>query len=235
VYYSPVERLVLFDYRKGRGREGPEELLKDYRGALQADGYSAYEYFEKQPGITLLACIAHARRKFDESLKNDKTRAEYVLELIQELYAIERQAREGQMDGDQRKVLRQENATVKLEELHRWLNENITQVLPKSAIGQAIAYTLHLWPRLIRYLDDGRYEIDNNLIENSIRPVALGRKNYLFAGSHEGAQRAAMMYSFFATCKINDIEPFEWLTKVLTRIPDHSIQRLEELLPHNLK
>lgn len=235
VYYSPVERLVLFDYRKGRGREGPEELLKDYRGALQADGYSAYEYFEKQPGITLLACMAHARRKFDESLKNDKTRAEYVLELIQELYAIERQAREGQMDGDQRKVLRQENATVKLEELHTWLNENITQVLPKSAIGQAIAYTLHLWPRLIRYLDDGRYEIDNNLIENSIRPVALGRKNYLFAGSHEGAQRAAIMYSFFATCKINDIEPFEWLTKVLTRIPDHSIQRLEELLPYNLK
>jgi transposase len=235
VYYSPVKRLVLFDYRKGRGREGPEELLKDYRGALQADGYSAYEYFEKQPGITLLACMAHARRKFDESLKNDKTKAEHVLELIQELYAIERQAREGQMDDDQRKALRQENAIVKLEKLHTWLNENITQVLPKSAIGQAIAYTLHLWPRLIRYLDDGRYEIDNNLIENSIRPVALGRKNYLFAGSHEGAQRAAMMYSFFATCKINDIEPLEWLTKVLTRIPDHSIQRLEELLPHNLK
>lgn len=235
VYYSPVKRLVLFEYQKGRGREGPEELLKDYRGALQADGYSAYEAFEKQPGITLLACMAHARRKFDESLKNDKTRAEHVLGLIQELYAIERKAREGQMDDDQRKALRQENATVLLEELHTWLNENITQVLPKSAIGQAIAYTLHLWSRLIRYLDDGRYEIDNNLIENSIRPVALGRKNYLFAGSHEGAQRAAIMYSFFATCKINDIEPFEWLTKVLTRIPDQSIQRLEELLPHNLK
>jgi transposase len=235
VYYSPVERLVLFDYRKGRGREGPEELLKDYRGALQADGYAAYEAFEKQPGITLLACMAHARRKFDESLKNDKTRAEHVLGLIQGLYTIERLAREGKMDDDQRKALRLEKAIVKLEELHTWLIENITQVLPKSAIGQAIAYTLHLWPRLIRYLDDGKYEIDNNLIENSIRPVALGRKNYLFAGSHEGAQRAAIMYSFFATCKINDIEPFEWLTKVLTRIPDQSIQRLEELLPHNLK
>jgi transposase len=94
---------------------------------------------------------------------------------------------------------------------------------------------LHLWPRLIRYLDDGRYEIDNNLIENSIRPVALGRKNYLFAGSHEGAQRAAIMYSFLGTCKINNIEPFEWLSTVLKRIPDHSIQRLEELLPGNLK
>ncbi|MBW6459618.1 MAG: IS66 family transposase [Bacteroidales bacterium] len=235
VYYSPVERLVLFDYRKGRGREGPEELLKDYRGALQADGYSAYESFEKKPGITLLACMAHARRKFDESLKNDKTRAEHALTLIQQLYAIERQAREERMDYDQRKTLRLEKSAPILEELHGWLKENITQTLPKSAIGIAIAYTLHLWPRLLRYLDDGRYEIDNNLIENSIRPVALGRKNYLFAGSHEGAKRAAMMYSFLGTCKINNVEPFEWLSTVLKHIPDHSIQCLEELLPGNLK
>jgi transposase len=235
VYYSPVERLVLFDYRKGRGREGPEELLKDYRGALQADGYVGYEAFEKQPGITLLACMAHARRKFDEALKNDKDRAEHVLELIQQLYMIERQAREEQLEYEQRKALRQEKSALVLQELHAWLKENITQTLPKSAIGIAIAYTLHLWPRLIRYLDDGKYEIDNNLIENSIRPVALGRKNYLFAGSHEGAQRAAIMYSFLGTCKINNIEPFEWLSTVLKRIPDHSIQHLEELLPGNLK
>lgn len=235
VYYSPVEGMVLFDYRKGRGRDGPEELLKDYHGALQADGYSAYESFEKKPGITLLACMAHARRKFDEALKNDKARSEHALKLIQQLYAIERQAREEQLDYDQRKALRQEKSAPILEELHTWLKENVTQTLPKSAIGQAIAYTLHLWPRLIRYLDDGRYEIDNNLIENSIRPVALGRKNYLFAGSHEGAQRAAIMYSFLGTCKINNIEPFEWLSTVLKRIPDHSIQRLEELLPGNLK
>lgn len=235
VYYSPVERLVLFDYRKGRGREGPEELLKDYHGTLQADGYSAYESFEKKPGITLLACMAHARRKFDEALKNDKARAEHALTLIQQLYAIERLAREQQVSADERKALRQEKASPIMAAFHNWLKENITQTLPKSAIGIAIAYTLHLWPRLLRYLDDGRYEIDNNLIENSIRPVALGRKNYLFAGSHEGAQRAAMMYSFLGTCKINNIEPFEWLSTVLKRIPDHSIQRLEELLPGNLK
>ncbi len=235
VYYSPVERLVLFDYRKGRGREGPEELLKDYRGALQADGYAGYEAFEKQPGMTLLACMAHARRKFDEALKNDKVRAEHALKLIQQLYVIERQAREEHMNAGERKSLRQEKASPVLAELHGWLKENIIQTLPKSAIGIAMAYTLHLWPRLIRYMDDGRYEIDNNLIENSIRPVALGRKNYLFAGSHEGAQRAAIMYSFLGTCKINNIEPFEWLSTVLKRIPDHSIQRLEELLPQNLK
>jgi transposase len=235
VYYSPVDQLVLFDYRKGRGREGPEELLKDYRGALQADGYTGYEAFEKQPGITLLACMAHARRKFDEALKNDKGRAEHVLALIQKLYQIERQAKDDQLDYDQRKALRLEKSSPVLDELFIWLKENITQTLPKSAIGIAIAYTLHLWPRLIRYIDDGRYEIDNNRIENSIRPVALGRKNYLFAGSHEGAQRAAMMYSFLGTCKINNVEPFQWLSTVLKRIPDHSIQRLEELLPQNLK
>jgi len=210
-------------------------MLKDYRGALQADGYSGYDAFEKQPGITLLACMAHARRKFEEALKNDKTRSEHALKLIQQLYAIERHAREQKMKPEKRKELRQEKSVAILEEFHGWLKENICITLPQSAIGKAIGYTLNLWSRLIRYLDDGRYEIDNNLIENSIRPVALGRKNYLFAGSHEGAHRAAIMYSFFATCKINNIEPFDWLTKVLSRIPDHSIQRLEELLPQNLK
>jgi hypothetical protein len=179
--------------------------------------------------------MAHVRRKFDEALKNDKARAEHVLGLMQQLYKIERQAREEQLDYDQRKALRQENAASIMQELHAWMKENVIQTLPKSAIGQDIAYTLHLWPRLIRYLDDGRYEIDNYWIENSIRPVALGRKNYLFAGSHEGAQRAAIMYSFLGTCKINNIEPFQWLSNVLKRIPDHSIQRLEELLPGNLK
>ena len=235
VYYSPVQRLVLFDYRKGRGREGPTELLKEYQGALQVDGYQAYDTFENKRDITLLACMAHVRRKFDEALKNDQARAAYALETIQKLYAVERQAREQNMSPEERKAFRKEKSRTVLEELHSWLNDQLTQVLPKSAIGQAIAYTLHLWPRLIRYLNDGRYEIDNNLIENSIRPVALGRKNYLFAGSHEGAQRAAMMYSFLGTCKINDVEPFEWFSKVLTRIPDHSIQHLEELLPQNLK
>lgn len=235
VYYSPVKRLVLFDYQKGRGRDGPTQLLKEYRGALQVDGYQAYDAFENKKQVTLLACMAHVRRKFDEALKNDPSRAEYALGTIQKLYAIEREAREQNMNPEERKALRQGKAVIILEELYSWLNDQLLQVLPKSAIGIAIAYTLNLWPRLIRYLDDGRYEIDNNLIENSIRPVALGRKNYLFAGSHEGAQRAAMMYSFLGTCKINEVEPFDWLSKVLNRIPDHSIQHLEELLPGNLK
>jgi len=122
-------------------------------------------------------------------------------------------------------------STDHLKKIEEWLKDNLVQVLPKSAIGQAIAYTLNLWPRLIRYIEDCRFEIDNNLVENSIRPVALGRKNYLFAGSHEGAKRAAMIYSFLGTCKKNHVEPFTWLKDVLTVIPDWSIKRLDELLP----
>lgn len=235
VYYDPLRRMVLFDYRKGRGREGPDEMLRDFKGALQADGYSGYDHYENNPDITLLACMAHARRKFDEAKKNDHARADYALRLIQKLYDIERSAREQELTHEQRHTIRNEQARPLMEQFHSWLKDNIIQILPKSAIGIAIAYTLNLWPRLERYLEDGRYEIDNNLIENSIRPVALGRKNYLFAGSHEAAQRAAMMYSFFATCKVNDIEPMGWLTKVLERMPDHSIQRLAELLPQNLR
>lgn len=112
------------------------------------------------------------------------------------------------------------------------MKEQYDEVLPKSSIGQAINYTKKLWPRLSRFVQNGLVEIDNNLIENSIRPVALGRKNYLFAGSHEAAQQAAMIYSFLGTCKINNIEPYSWLKDTLDRIPDHSIQKLDELLPH---
>ena len=231
VYLAPLEKLVCFDYRQGRGREGPEAFLKDVHGALQTDGYAAYNSFEKPGKLILLSCMAHARRKFDQALDSDRQRAEQALKLFQSLYEIEREAREGNLSYEQRKILRQTKSVEKLQELEAWLKETIIQVLPKSVMGQAIAYTLNLWPRLIRYTEDGRYEIDNNLVENSIRPVALGRKNYLFAGSHEGAKRAAMMYSFLGTCKKNNVEPFAWLKDVLTRIPDWSIQRLDELLP----
>ena len=118
--------------------------------------------------------------------------------------------------------------------MESWMKEQLPEVLPKSAIGKALTYTLTLWKRLVRYTENGKWEIDNNLIENSIRPVALGRKNYMFAGSHEAAQQAAMIYSFLGTCKITNVEPFAWLKKVLTLIPDYSIQKLEDLLPGNL-
>jgi len=231
VYYSPLDKLVCFDYRKGRGREGPELFLQGFRGTLQTDGYTAYDKFENREDITLLACMAHARRKFEQALENDPERAEYALKKIQALYSIERNTREQELSFNERKKLRHKESLPLLSELESWMKNQLPEVLPKSSIGKAITYTLKLWKRLTRYSEDGRWEIDNNPVENSIRPVALGRKNYLFAGSHEGAKRAAMMYSFLGTCKINDVEPFSWLKDVLTRIPDHSIRKLEELLP----
>jgi transposase len=231
VYYAPLDKLVCFDYRKGRGRDGPEEFLGSFRGMLQTDGYNAYDIYEKRQGITLYGCMAHARRKFDQAKDNDPARAEYVLERMKKLYMTEREAREKNLTPEQRKELRAEQSFPVLKELEAWLKEQLPDILPKSTIGQAITYTLGLWNRLTRYIDNGQVEIDNNLIENSIRPVALGRKNYLFAGSHEAAQQAAMIYSFLGTCKINNVEPYEWLKNTLQRIPDHSIQKLDELLP----
>jgi transposase len=183
-----------------------------------------------------LACFAHARRKFDEAKSNDKERSEQMLGLIQKLYTIERKAKTLELDIDAIKDLRQKESLPILLEIEAWLKKNLVETLPKSAIGGAIAYTLHLWPRLIRYIDDGRYQIDNNLIENSIRPIAIGRKNYLFAGSHEAAQRAAMIYSFMGTCKTLQIDPLAWLENVLERLPYFKKNDdLSCLLPANWK
>lgn len=232
VYRAPLENLVLFDYRPGRGREGPQELLKDFKGYLQTDGYDVYEYFGRQPGITLVGCMAHARRKFIEAQDNDRACAEQALALLQQLYAIEREAKEGNLDHDQRYALRQEKSVSVLNDLKRWLIEQARTVLPQSPIGKAIAYSLQRWEKLCLYTTDGKLQIDNNLVENSIRPVAIGRKNYLFAGSHNAAQRAALIYSLLGTCKINNINPYDWLRDVLERIPTHPFNKIEELLPH---
>lgn len=234
-YYDPLSKSGCFDYQPGRGREGPENFLKNFKGALQTDGYVVYDIFDKHPDITLLACMAHARRKFEHALNNDAGRSKYALGLFRKLYHIEKQAREEQLSFGQRQVLREKDAVPVLQEMEAWLKNEIYKVVPKSAIGEAMAYTLKLWPRLVLYTKDGRYEIDNNPVENTIRPIALGRKNYMFAGSHEGAKRAAMMYSFFGTCKKHNVDPFAWLTDVLNRIADCKISQLPVLLPQNWK
>ncbi|MDH5400440.1 MAG: IS66 family transposase [Cyclobacteriaceae bacterium] len=229
-YLLSRENIMLFSYSPSRGQQCPSELLSSYQGALQTDGYGVYDQFDR-PGITLLACMAHARRKFEQAKDNDRERANHVLGQMQMLYEIERRAKDDGMSNDQRYELRQKEAVRILEKLEAYLKDAYTQVLPKSAIAKAIAYTLKLWPRLIRYTENGEWMIDNNAVENKIRPIALGRKNYMFAGSHEAAQHAAMMYSFFATCKMNDINPFDWLKDTLTQIPDYKVNQLEELLP----
>lgn len=231
VYYDPIQKIVVFDYRETRGREGPKKFLKDFTGHLQTDGYVAYENLAPPGKIKLLACMAHARRKFEKALDNDPERAEKVLTLIQELYKVERQAREAGSSFDEVKTLRQEKSAKILDKLEKYLLQEHPKVLPQSAIGKAFNYTLHLWPRLKRYVEDGRFNIDNNLIENSIRPVALGRKNYLFAGSHDGSKNAAVTYSLLATCKLNNIEPFGWLKTTLETIPDYPTNQLHNLIP----
>ena len=233
VYHAPLTRTVLFDYQSGRAAKFPEEVLNGFRGALQTDGYGGYDKLMQREGITALACMAHARRKFDAALTSDKARAEHALRMIGELYAIERQCDQEEAPPEERHRRRGEQAVPLLDELEKWLKEQINIAAPKSPIGQAIAYTLGLWPRLRAYVHDGRCLIDNNRIENTIRPLAIGRKNYLFAGSDRGARHAALMYSLLGTCKLHGAEPFAYLRDVIARISEHKANKLSELLPQN--
>lgn len=231
-YYSPLEKLVYFDYQKSRGSPEPLKCLKNYQGYLQTDGYAAYNQFKDTEGIVMLNCMAHARRKFFDAGEKHKD-VIYAMGVFQKLYAIEQQAREYQLTPQQRQAIREEKARPVWEEFKSWLIMTWPQHSPKSKLRNAVEYTLSRWKELGRYILKGELEIDNNLIENQIRPVALGRKNYLFAGSHNGARRAAMIYSLLGTCKMHGIEPFAWLKDVLERIPDHPVNRVEELLPQN--
>jgi len=163
-------------------------------------------------------------------MKTNKSKSEEALTIIQRIYAQERLCKE--MSADDRKLFRDQHVRTLFEELRDWLDEELKgDITPKSEYGKAITYMNKQWQKLIRVLDDGRVELDNNLIENKIRPLALGRKNYLFAGSHDAAQRIAMMYSFFGSCKAHDINPYEWLTATLEKIPDTKLSDLGSLLP----
>ena len=233
VYQSHEQRLVLFDYKTGRGGEGPKSVLKDYKGYLHTDGYQGYDDFENQSSVTLVGCMAHARRKFSEALPNDKDRSTYVLTEIQKLYAIEKHLTDKALSSQQRLQYRKEHATPLLGNLGIWMQKAYTEVLPSSAIGKALFYSLHRWEKLSLYATTAILHIDNNPVENSIRPVAVGRKNYLFAGSHAAAQRAAMFYSLLATCKNYHVNPYFWLHDILNRIAQQPINRIEELLPQN--
>jgi transposase len=237
VYRSPVDKAVLFHYQTGRSARAAREILDGFKGYLQTDGYQVYDSIAKSKDIIHLNCWAHARREFDKALSNDEKRASTALGFIQSLYKVEADARQTELSTDQRKELRLEKSLPLLNAFGKWMVEELQsgEVLPKSAIGKAIAYTIGRWDNLNAYLNDGMLEIDNNLIENTIRPVALGRKNYLFAGSHEGAKRAAIIYSFFAMCKIEKVNPAHWLKHVLDNIQNIKISNLDSLYPCNFK
>ncbi|MEA1937087.1 MAG: IS66 family transposase [Patescibacteria group bacterium] len=231
VYHSPPNGLLFFDYQKGRDKVGVGKMLENYSGILQTDGYSAYNQFKSKENVRLAACMAHARRKFFEAKDENPVVCNFVLSQIRKLYDNERTIRENDFSNEQILSKRQEKSAPIMKSLKTYFDEQLSQLLPKSSTGKAVAYTLNLWERLNVFLENPEVLIDNNLIENSIRPLALGRKNYLFAGSHNAAQNIAMMYSFFGSCKMQNIEPFEWLKSTLEKISDHKANKLHELLP----
>jgi transposase len=239
VVRSVMENLMFFHYDRGsRAQKVVIGLLSDYQGAVQTDGYEAYSIYEYKKGVLLLGCWAHARRKFNEALKEDQSGAQYALEQIGMLYRVEAMASDQHMDYGQRAELRKRLAYPILCAFEKWIVQYYHKVLPKGKMGKALSYTYSLFHRLSRYHLDGRYQIDNNLIENAIRPLAVGRKNYLFCGNHDAAENAAIMYSLLGCCKACDVNPREWLTDVLSRIPvynnDYTLD-LADLLPHNWK
>ena len=224
---------VWFAYSPDRGGEHPEQHLRTFRGALQADAYAGFNQLYRDDRIQEVACWAHVRRKFyDLEQAHASPLAREALERIAALYAIEAEVRG--RPPDQRRQVRQNRARPLLESLHDWFEVSLTKLSRKSDTTAAIRYALTLWPALTRYCDDGRLEIDNNAAERALRVVTLGRKNYLFAGSDAGGERAANLYSLIGSAKLNGLDPESYLRDVLTRIADHPIRRIEELLPWNL-
>lgn len=214
------------------------ELLKNYTGALQTDGYEVYAMYENKQGVFPLGCWAHARRKFEEALKEDEVRATYALGQIGLLYDVERRADKENLSYDDRAELRSRLSYPIMCAFEKWIVKEYPKVLSKGRIGKTLSYTYKIYHRLSRYHLDGRYCIDNNLAENAIRPIALGRKNYLFCGNHSAAEDAAMIYSLFACCKEAEVNFRQWMVYVLDNI--HSYDNdypkdLAELLPKQWK
>jgi transposase len=224
---------VWFAYSPDRGGEHPLQHLRMFRGALQADAYAGFNHLYHDGRIQEVACWAHVRRKFyDLEQAHAGPLAREALERIADLYAIEDEIRG--RPPEERQPVRQARTRPLLHSLHDWFEASLTKLSRKSDTAAAIRYALTLWPALTRYCDDGRLEIDNNAAERALRAVTLGRKNYLFAGSDAGGERAAFLYSLIGSAKLNGLDPESYLRDVLTRIADHPIRRIEELLPWNL-
>jgi len=230
---------AVYDYTPTRQQTGPMEFLKGYRGYLQADAYSGYDVLFKKEhkdyAITEVACMAHVRRKFYDIAQQAKKAgsAHQALSFIQKLYGVEKQAHE--LNDTERKKLREEKSRPILDAFKQWLDTLINRVLPKSPLATAVNYALKNWQALERYLEDGMLAIDNNAAERLIKPIKIGAKNYLFAGSDQGGENAAVLYSLIETCKLHQINPYDYLRDVLTRLPTQLNSKIDELLPWNWK
>lgn len=238
-YHAPVDGLVFFDYRAGRDQSGPKEILKEYAGVVQTDAYEVYQsLFTHNKHIQHYYCMAHIRRKFDEAVKYDQQRATWAVNTIAKLYKIEKEIREAELPLTDSQIVekRMTQASPILSELKEWMLQEYQKVLPSSPVGKAMAYALPLMDNMKFYILHGHLQLDNNLVENSIRPIALGRKNFLFAGTHDTAQNAAMIYSLFATCMRHQVNPQEWLLDTLRKLNDTNYEgKFSDLLPHRWK
>jgi transposase len=238
-YHAPKEKLVLMEYAEGRASEYPEVFLGEFRGVFQTDAYTGYDKLLKtKTGITHISCWAHARRNFTKALESDKSRAEAALDMVRELYDLEAYCRKNNLGPHEILHLRRERALPALEKLKLWAQQQELALNPKSLVAVACRYMLKRWEKLCYYTTDGRILIDNNLLENRFRPVALGRKNWLFAGNHQSAERSGIIYSILESCALNKIEPFSYIQDVLVRLPALQYapkEKIDDLLPGNWK
>jgi hypothetical protein len=230
VYIGDVRNpYVVYVYTPRRTRDGPEQFLEGFHGYLQADAFSGYDRLCAGPDVIKVACWAHVRRKFFESRASAPVLAHAALARIRQLYKIEHDAAE--LSAEDRRALRQRDALPLLNAFEEWLAEQSRRALPKSPIGQAIAYAQSNWAALLRYIEHGDLSIDNNLAERMLRAQAIGRRNWTFLGSDRGGRTAAVLYSLTGTCKHQDIDPFAYLQDILRRLPTHPADELDELLP----
>ena len=237
-----IQRLVLFHYDQGSRAGAVIESLANrynFKGYLQCDGFAGYETaFKTNPDVWLVNCMVHIRRHFEQALDENRPMAEHALMEIQHLYKIERMCDDAGLSPDERKAKRQELARPIMEAMKLWMETEGVKYSESSLIGKAITYAYTRWDNMMRYLDDGRLLLDNNLAENEIRPVTLGRKNYLFCGNHEAAQNMAVVCSLLATCRNHDVNPRDYLNDVISQMPYHtkaSYEELLQLLPHKWK
>lgn len=233
----PEQPVILFDYDPGRGQAVPLRLLQGFQGTLQTDGYDGYNAAVTAGKLTHVGCFAHARRKFTEAVKAQGKKkkggtAHHGLALIQKLYKVEKAVRTA--TAAERFAYRQQQAQPVLNKLRNWLDDTLPKVPPQSATGQALKYLHNEWDKLIRYLDDGRLEMDNNRTENALRPFVVGRKNWLFSDSVPGVKASANLYSLIETAKANGLEPYAYLRYVFTELPNaQTVEAIETLLPIN--
>lgn len=229
---------VLYRYEPTRSGKAAAELLRDYRGALMVDGYSGYNAVCEKQSITRLGCWAHARRKFIDAQKIQKAgktgKADQAIAFIQQLYGIEKAIKD--KTTEEKYQIRQAQSLPVLQKIKIWLDKSLSHAPPQSLIGKALHYLHEQWPELIRYVESGDYPIDNNAAENAIRPFVIGRKNWIFSTSPKGATASANLYSVIETAKANGLEPYAYLRKIFTALPQAtSVEQIEALLPWNVK